>query len=99
MWQGIDKYIQNQYNSCMSKTVNISIPEELLKEVDIAAKKQYASRSDYIRETLVHRISGKRVVDEWDDTGNWTTIADFGELPDRGIEVSDLAKRLKKLNG
>lgn len=48
----------------MSKTINISLPEELVKKIDRAAKSDYASRSDYIRETLVRRIKGQKIVDE-----------------------------------
>jgi metal-responsive CopG/Arc/MetJ family transcriptional regulator len=35
------------------KTINISLDEKLLKEVDKAAKAEYSSRSDYIRSRLV----------------------------------------------
>lgn len=45
------------YCSCMnSKTINLSLPEELLKKVDELARKNYASRSDYVRQKLVDAI-------------------------------------------
>ena len=39
-----------------TKTINISLDEKLLKEIDKAAKAEYASRSDYIRQALVGRL-------------------------------------------
>ena len=48
-------------------TVNISLPEELVKKVDVAAKAEYASRSDYIRQALVTKLRADRVKDDdWD---------------------------------
>ncbi len=48
-------------------TINISLPEELVKKVDVAAKAEYASRSDYIRQALVNKLQTDRVKeDDWD---------------------------------
>lgn len=82
----------------MSRTVNISLPEELLKQIDKAAKGEYASRSDYIRETLVHRLKGQRLVDEWGDpAGEWETVADFREINPRGVPTEDVLKAIEEL--
>ncbi len=35
------------------QTINISLPKELVKKIDEQAKKDYSSRSDYIRKSLV----------------------------------------------
>jgi len=52
--------IQILYDSCMaSKTINISLDEKLLKEIDKAAKAEFASRSDYIRQSLVNQLGRK----------------------------------------
>lgn len=83
----------------MSRTINISLPEDLVKKIDQLAKGEYASRSDFIRETLVRRIKGQRIVDEWGDEGSWETVVDFRDLPDGGIPAEELVARLKKLNG
>jgi len=40
-----------------TKTINISLDEELLKKVDKAAKAEYSSRSDYIRKSLVEQLN------------------------------------------
>lgn len=81
----------------MSKTINISLPEDLVKKIDELAKGEYASRSDFIRETLVRRIKGQRIVDEWGDEGDWETVVDFRELSPTGILAKDVLKALEKL--
>jgi Arc/MetJ-type ribon-helix-helix transcriptional regulator len=83
----------------MSKIINISLPEELIERIDQLAKGEYASRSDFIRETLVRRVKGQRIVDEWGDEGKWETVVDFRDLPGGGIPAEDLLERLKKLDG
>ena len=39
-----------------TKIVNLSLPEELLKRVDAAAKREYSSRSDYLRLALLNQL-------------------------------------------
>ena len=98
----IDTYIQKTYNSCMSsKTINLSLPAELLRALDKAAKANYATRSDFIRESIVMRLKGQRIVkDEWGDEGRWETVLDVRKhgYPD-GIpfdEVVEILERLEK---
>jgi metal-responsive CopG/Arc/MetJ family transcriptional regulator len=74
----------------MVKTINISLPEELLNRIDIEAKSEYASRSDFIRDTIVRRLKNQRVVDEWGDEGVWETVVNFKELIADGIPSSDV---------
>lgn len=82
-----------------SKAINITLPDELLKAIDKAAKGEYASRSDFIRESIVRRLKGQRVVDEWGDEGNWETVVDFRDLPGGGMDIEDFIDRLEKLDG
>ncbi|OGL35041.1 hypothetical protein A3F65_01725 [Candidatus Saccharibacteria bacterium RIFCSPHIGHO2_12_FULL_47_16b] len=82
-----------------SKAINITLPDELLEAIDKAAKSEYASRSDFIRESIVRRLKGQRVVDEWGDEGNWETVVDFRDLPGGGMPAEELLERLKHLNG
>lgn len=82
----------------MSKTVNLSLPEELLKKIDVAAAGEYASRSDFIREAVVRRLKGQRIVDEWGDEGEWETIVDFREISPGGVPAKEVVKAFKKLN-
>ncbi len=45
------------YDSCMSsKIINISLPQELVDEIDKAAKKRFTSRSDFIRESVLRNL-------------------------------------------
>lgn len=81
----------------MVKTINISLPEELLEKIDTAAKGEYASRSDFIRETLVRRLKGQRIVDEWGDEGTWETVVDFREVSPEGVAAQEALDVLKKL--
>lgn len=75
----------------MSKTINISLPEDLVKKIDKLAKGEYASRSDFIRETLVRRIKGQRIVDEWGDpVGEWDEGVDLRDKHGHGMPAEKL---------
>lgn len=39
-----------------TQIINLSLPEELVKKIDRAAKGQYASRSEFIRQAVVNRL-------------------------------------------
>lgn len=43
-----------------SKTINISLDEKLIQEIDKAAKAEYSSRSDFIRSSVVAKIAAKK---------------------------------------
>lgn len=50
-----------------TQTINISLPEDLVREIDKAAKVEFASRSDYIRQALVSKLRDDRAQqDDWD---------------------------------
>ena len=78
----------------MIKTINISLPEDLLKRIDAEAKSEYASRSDFIRDSIVRRLKNQRVVDEWGDDGVWETVVNFKELAVDGVSSADLLKSI-----
>ncbi len=80
-----------------SKTINISLPEELLKKIDAAARGEYASRSDFIRDSIVRRLKHQRVIDEWGDEGEWETVADFKAISPNGVPAKDVLEALNKL--
>ncbi|MGH9856758.1 MAG: ribbon-helix-helix domain-containing protein [Acidobacteriota bacterium] len=46
-----------------TKTLNISLPEELIKEIDASIKKRYSSRSEYFRNLALDDLDRKR---RWD---------------------------------
>ena len=50
-----------------TQTINISLPEELVKKIDRAAKAEFASRSDYIRQALVGKLRLDKTRDQADD--------------------------------
>jgi len=81
----------------MVKTINISLPEELLNRIDIEAKSEYASRSDFIRDTIVRRLKNQRVVDEWGDEGVWETVVNFREIASNGVPSSDVNSAINLL--
>lgn len=50
-----------------TQTINISLPKDLIAEVDKIAKTEFASRSDYIRQALVSKLKAdKTASDDWD---------------------------------
>lgn len=62
-----DTIIVYKRNEIMStQIVNISLPKQLLVQVDDAAKAEFASRSDYIRQALVSKLrADKAQADDW----------------------------------
>ncbi len=47
--------------------INISLPKELIKKIDNAARAEFASRSDYIRQALVRKLKADQAQsDDWD---------------------------------
>ena len=67
----IDKYIQIIYNFCMStKTFNLSLPLELVKELDKRAKKDYSNRSEYIRRAVVNQMRTEEALEKLLDRTN-----------------------------
>jgi len=98
----LTRAIHKMYYLCMSnnsRAINITLPDELVREIDKAAKGEYASRSDFIRESVVRRLKNQRIVDEWGDSGNWEAVVDFRDLPGGGMPAEELLKRLKHLHG
>jgi Arc/MetJ-type ribon-helix-helix transcriptional regulator len=81
-----------------SQTVNITVPKELLKQVDALAKRDYTSRSDIIRQALLDKIRQPQL-DEWGDpvSENWKTIVDFREISRRGVPAKDVVQAMKEL--
>ena len=58
-------------NDKLSKPINILLPFGLLKQIDEAAKSCYASRSEYIRESVVLRLKNQHIAS---DTPQQNTI-------------------------
>ena len=80
-----------------SKTVNISLPEDLLKKIDNVVKDEFTSRSDFIRDSIVRRLKHQKVVDEWGDDGEWETVVDFKAIRPSGVPSAEVLSALKQL--
>ncbi len=80
-----------------SQTVNITIPKELLEQVDALAKRDYTSRSDVIRQALLQRIR-RPAVDEWGDEGTWETLIDFRDINPQGVPAEEVLEAMKKMS-
>lgn len=67
----IDKNIQDTYNNCMStKTFNLSLPQELVTKLDTQAKKDFSSRSEYIRKAVVNQLRSEQALEAVFDSAN-----------------------------
>lgn len=45
-----------------SKTFNLSLPEELVCKLDEQAKKDFSSRSDYVRKAIVNQLRSEEAL-------------------------------------
>lgn len=46
-----------------TKTFNLSLPEELVDKLDSQAKKDFSSRSDYIRKAVVNQLRSEQALE------------------------------------
>lgn len=53
-----------------TKTFNLSLPEELVKKLDEQAKREYSSRSDYVRKAIVNQLTMEQSVQAILDRSN-----------------------------
>ncbi len=62
-----------------SKTFNIVLPEELVKQDDALAKKEFRNRSELIREALrVYVARGK----------NWNKLLEYGKRQAKAVGIT-----------
>ncbi len=61
------------------KTINISLDEKLLKEVDKAAKSEYSSRSDYIRISLLEKLKQTQIKPDKLDSEYLKFVNQYGQ--------------------
>lgn len=75
------------------KIINISLPEELLKEIDREARKEGRTRSEFLREIARRYIEAKRasVVTSRTDLDRWTfaelSAASFNRIWDNPVDA------------
>ncbi len=78
-----------------TRAINITVPTQLLKQVDELAARDYTSRSDVIRQALLDKIRG---TDEWGDpVGAYKTVADFRKIDPNGVPASEVIKAIDEL--
>lgn len=70
-----------------TRTINISLPKDLVSKLDNVAKKQYATRSEYIRNSIIEQLN--RSQDE-----NWELVSDFTKIKKGGVDIDELISRL-----
>ncbi len=70
-----------------SKTINISLDEKLIKEIDKAAKTDYSSRSDYIRSSLVKNLRSETKKETQIDLEYKKFVSQYGQT------LKNLSKR------
>jgi len=63
----------------MTRNINLSLPEELLAEIDEAAKQQYLSRTAYIRKVLQAAIDKRDPNNKYKPNGNEAWLYDLDD--------------------
>ena len=78
-----------------SRALNITLPEDLIKKIDQAAKSEYTSRSDFIRDSIVRKLK-KLELDEWGDVaGLYKESVDLRDSAGHGISAIEFRKIMK----
>ena len=72
-----------------TKTINLSLPEELLKDIDRAAKAESRTRSDFLRESVRQRVL-KRDLDELNASGRV-------QATKLGLTIEDVPRLVKEV--
>ncbi len=74
-----------------TKTFNLSLPEELVKKLDEQAKKDYSSRSDYVRKAILNQMrteqSLERVLDKANAKGKEDGITSEQQVYDIILDI------------
>lgn len=72
--------------SPITRTINISLPRKLVEEVDKVAKDEFATRSDFIRDSILRKLQSTQ--------DRWETVSDFTKIRKGGVDIDELMKRL-----
>jgi metal-responsive CopG/Arc/MetJ family transcriptional regulator len=65
-----------------TQTINISLPEELVSQVDKMAKSEFTNRSEFIRQAVVRKLKATKSESE-----DWTILEAM--MADAGTAASD----------
>jgi metal-responsive CopG/Arc/MetJ family transcriptional regulator len=47
-----------------TRTIKISLPPELVKELDMQVKRDFSSRAEYMRKAIVNQLRGEQALTE-----------------------------------
>ena len=53
-----------------SQTFNLSLPEALVKKLDSQAKRDFSTRSDYVRKAIVNQLKAEQALEAVFDRAN-----------------------------
>ena len=73
-------------SSTNTRTINISLPVKLVSEMDKVAKNEFATRSDFIRDSILRKLRTERE--------QWEAVADLTTAQKGGVDINELLKRL-----
>ncbi len=65
-----------------SQTINISLPEELVSQVDKVARAEYTNRSEYIRQAVVKKLKSEQSVQQ-----DWAVLEAM--MADAGVAAAE----------
>ncbi|MEO7364429.1 MAG: ribbon-helix-helix domain-containing protein [Candidatus Saccharimonadales bacterium] len=74
-------------SSTNAKAINITLPAALIEKIDKAATAEYATRSDFIRDSIIRKL---------DAIERWEPLVDFTEIRAGGVPIEELLERLEK---
>ena len=69
----------------LTKTINLSLPQQLLGELDEAAKHEHATRSGFIRDSILRKLNAQE---------RWEIVTDLTTTQKGGVDIDELLKRL-----
>ncbi len=78
------------YALCMktitnAKAINITLPAALISKIDIAAQEEFATRSDFIRDSILRKLNAQE---------RWETVTDLTTVQKGGVDIEEVLKRL-----
>lgn len=53
-----------------TQTFNLSLPKQLVAKLDAQAKKDYSSRSDYVRKAIINQLKSEQALEAVFDRAN-----------------------------
>lgn len=76
--------------SIPARTINISLPQKLVDEMDKIAKDEFSTRSDFIRDSILRRM---RALED-----RWEVVTDLTTVQTGGVDIDELLSRIESAN-